>query len=166
MDGLPASFIKIHHLICAAGSYRSVAGQGVGQYSNRNRLSFCTCPCRLSHSANDCSGLHATPSGEITVRDGVHDTAAISPIARFCTDVDDVSVTSISSGMTIEFRSDGKDDGPGFSATYEFIYGGTITQAAAGQELGRADTSGTKQPNDDNQSGKKQYRYFIKYIIH
>jgi hypothetical protein len=56
------------------------------------------------------------------VRDGVHDTAFVSPIVKYCTDVDDVSVTSLSSELTIEFRSDGRDEGPGFSATYEFIY--------------------------------------------
>jgi len=76
----------------------------------------------------------------IVVRDGLEPTSPI--IARYCGDLDDVTVTSSGDTLLVEFDSDGRHEGPGFAGRFSF------SEPRRPDPQTAAERQPTKQPNN------------------
>ena len=65
-----------------------------------------------------CSVALSGEQDMIVVRDELQPPVPV--IARYCGDLDDVTVTSSGDTLLVEFDSDGRLEGPGFAAHYSF----------------------------------------------
>jgi len=66
-----------------------------------------------------CSVSQSGERDMIVVRDGIEPPFPV--IARYCGHLDDVTVTSSDDAVLVEFDSNGRHQGPGFSGQYSFI---------------------------------------------